>query len=342
MKKAEEEVLALKDQLAQRATDKYHDLFNSIDEGFCIIEKVRGDGPLDFVFVETNPAFEAHTGAADVVGKTIREAFPLESEEWFLIYDTIVRTGEHVKFERGMDSQERTLELYAFRIKDETSRRVGIVFRDITERKKAEQKIRESKELMEGIAETIPDMISVQEYPSRKIIYSNRAPFSMNGFDPDEMKKMAVEERHTLIHPEDIDHLRKYADGLAGLSDEDVATLEYRSKSKTNDWMWLRVRTKVFERDQEGKVKSIVNIIQNITAKKQVEEELTRYTAELKKSKDLLQSIIDSSLSTIRVFSAVRDERDDIIDLRIVLKKDATNEDFSGTIGKLFRKCILS
>ena len=35
-----------------------------------------------------------------------------------------------------METQEKVLELYAFQIKDETKRRVAIVFRDITQRKK--------------------------------------------------------------------------------------------------------------------------------------------------------------------------------------------------------------
>ena len=76
LKKAEDALIALKDELARKATDRYQTLFNSIDEGFCIIEKVEEDGPLDFRFIEINPAFEMQVGVGDVVGKTIREAFP--------------------------------------------------------------------------------------------------------------------------------------------------------------------------------------------------------------------------------------------------------------------------
>ncbi len=132
LKKAEDAVIALKDELARKATDRYQTLFNSIDEGFCIIEKVQEDGPLDFRFIEINPAFEMHIGVGDVVGKTIRQAFSGESDEWCRTYDSIINTGKEIRFEREMETQDKVLELYAFRIKDETERRVAIVFRDIT------------------------------------------------------------------------------------------------------------------------------------------------------------------------------------------------------------------
>ena len=47
---------------------------------------------------------------------------------------------------------------------------------------------------MENIADTMPAMISVQEYPSRKVIYYNREPYSMSGLSVDDLAKMPVEE----------------------------------------------------------------------------------------------------------------------------------------------------
>ena len=328
MKKAEQEVLSLKDQLSQKATDRYQTLFNSINEGFCIIEKLHTEGPLDFRFIEANPAFAIHTGASNVVGKTIREAFPQESEEWFLIYDHVVTTGREIRFERAMDSHDTTLELYAFRVNDETMRRVAVVFRDVTERKRAERKLKESKDLVESIAETIPDMVSVQELSSRKIIYSNREPFSLNGFNADDLAKMTVDERHALVHPDDIDGLVSHIESLSHMTDGQVATHEYRAKHKTEDWVWLRVRSKVFERDETGKVKSIANVIQNISEQKKAAEKLNA-------NGELLQSIIDASLSTIRVMSAVRHQSGEIVDFRYVLSSGPTGQP-SDRVGKLF------
>src|SRR5665213_1065810 len=127
---------------------RYHSLFNSIDEGFCVIEKVEGGvgETVDFRYLEANPAFATQSGMSDMVGKTIRQALPDEPEGWCLIYDTVLRTGEPIKFERGLVSHGRVLELYAFRVEDKTHRRVAVIFKDITEHKRAEAALRESEE----------------------------------------------------------------------------------------------------------------------------------------------------------------------------------------------------
>jgi two-component system, chemotaxis family, CheB/CheR fusion protein len=133
LKEAEEALL--------KSEERYRTLFASIDEGFCVIERVEGppSAPLDFRYVEANPAFAAHTGVSGVVGKTIRQAFPGEPEAWFHTYDHVLRTGEAMRFECGLVTQGRVLELYAFRIEDDSHRRVAVIFKDVTARRRAEE-----------------------------------------------------------------------------------------------------------------------------------------------------------------------------------------------------------
>ena len=135
--------------------------------------------------------------------------------------------------------------------------------------------LKETKELLQNISEAIPDMISVQEYPSRKMIYSNRESYSLNGFSVEELSKMTVEERHNLIHPHDRDQLKKYVERFPFLLNDELATIEYRSRNKQDQLVWLHARGKVFERDEQGNPKSIVNVIQNVTAKKEAEEKIS-------------------------------------------------------------------
>src|SRR6185436_14431107 len=108
------------EEALRESEERYRTLFESIDEGFCVIEKVEGEvgQPLDFLYVEANPAFADQSGVGGVVGKTIRQLFPGEPEEWFEIYNNILKTGVPMKFERELVTQGRILEIYAFRVED--------------------------------------------------------------------------------------------------------------------------------------------------------------------------------------------------------------------------------
>ena len=79
----------------------------------------------DFRYIAANPAFAAQSGVGNVVGKTIREAFPGEPQRWFDTYDAVLTTGTPVRFELGLATQGRVLELYAFRIEDQSQKRVA-------------------------------------------------------------------------------------------------------------------------------------------------------------------------------------------------------------------------
>ena len=150
--------------------------------------------------------------------------------------------------------------------------------------------LKESKELLQSIAEAIPDMISVQEYPSRKVIYHNREQYKANGLNVDELAKKTIEERHKLVHPEDIKLLHEYAERFATLSNDDIVTVEYRVINKLNEWIWLRARGKVFERNEKDNVISIVNVIQNIVEEKKVEEEIAKHHDILKQAEELAKA----------------------------------------------------
>ncbi|MFI4963959.1 MAG: CheR family methyltransferase [Caulobacterales bacterium] len=132
----------LADAALRESDERYRTLFHAIDQGFCVIEKVETPAgkPSDFRYVVANPAFAAQTGVGDVVGKTIREAFPGEPQDWFDIYDTVLKTGEPIRFERDLVTQGRCLELYAFPVGHAANRHLAVLFADVTARKRAERR----------------------------------------------------------------------------------------------------------------------------------------------------------------------------------------------------------
>jgi PAS domain S-box-containing protein len=119
---------------------RYRQLFSSLDEGFCVIEMIFDDRerPVDYRFLEINPAFERQTGLRDAVGKRMRELAPQHEARWFEIYGHIALTGEAARFQNRAEQLHRWFDVYAFRFGAPPERQVAILFNDITQRKQAE------------------------------------------------------------------------------------------------------------------------------------------------------------------------------------------------------------
>ena len=135
-------------QEALRANEeKYRSLFESIDTGFCVIEMIwddQGDAT-DYRFVEMNPAFVAHTGLQDVVGKTIRQVHPGFEQAFIDRYVRVARTGEAIRFEEGSEAMGRWFEAYAFVLRPENRDQIAVLFSDISERRRSEQALQAAK-----------------------------------------------------------------------------------------------------------------------------------------------------------------------------------------------------
>ena len=124
--------------------ERYRTLFESVDQGFCIFEMIfdAQDRPVDYRFLEMNPMFEAHTGLHDAVGRTAREMIPTLDAFWFETYGRVAQTGEPVRFENAAPAMGRWFDVYATRLGGPDSRRVALLFSDITARKQSEETLR--------------------------------------------------------------------------------------------------------------------------------------------------------------------------------------------------------
>ena len=140
---------------AQRALheseQRYRALFENMDEGFCVIELLHDaqDRVIDFRYVTSNKAFEKQCGFQNALGKTIRQLVPDIEESWMETYDQVARTGQSIRFESPSAAMQRHFDVFAFRIGDNQSKTVGILFSDITEQKKAELEIKSLNKILE-------------------------------------------------------------------------------------------------------------------------------------------------------------------------------------------------
>jgi two-component system CheB/CheR fusion protein len=120
--------------------ERYRTLFGSMDEGFCVVELLfnkRGKA-VDYRFLEVNPPFAKLTGLRAATGKRVLELVPDFDTYWFDVYGKVALTGKPVRVVNEVKALGRWFDVYAFRIGGAESRKVAILFSNITERKKTE------------------------------------------------------------------------------------------------------------------------------------------------------------------------------------------------------------
>jgi PAS domain S-box-containing protein len=125
----------------RESEERYRTLFESIDEGFCVIEVLfdAAGTPVDYRFIETNPAFVKQTGLTNATGQCILDLAPNLDQYWFETYGQVVTSGIPSRFEGYTTDLNRWFDVYAFPMGSPGGARVAVLFSDITQRKQAEQ-----------------------------------------------------------------------------------------------------------------------------------------------------------------------------------------------------------
>jgi two-component system CheB/CheR fusion protein len=119
---------------------QYRRLFDSIDEGFCVIDVIfdEQERPCDYRFIDVNEGFERQTGLVGAVGKTMRSLSPEHEQQWYEVYGRVAVTRQPQRFEQRAASLGRYYEVYAFPAGEPHERKVGILFNDVSVRKESE------------------------------------------------------------------------------------------------------------------------------------------------------------------------------------------------------------
>ncbi|MGC1402404.1 MAG: PAS domain S-box protein [Thermodesulfobacteriota bacterium] len=263
---------------------KYHTLFNSIIEGFCIIEMVfDAEGrPVDYRFLEINREFEKQTGLHDAEGKLMRDLAPDHEAHWFEIYGKIALTGEPARFVNEAKALNRWYDVCAFRVDEPENRRVAICFSDITERKRAEEKtqkliaaVQQERDRLSALVNSITDEVWFADIKKQ---FTLANPSALQEFDIGtsdgaiDVEKFAASLE--VYRPDGSPRPVEEAPPLRALQGEVVRNQEETIRTPRTGGLRFRQVSAAPVKDAEGHIIGSVSVVRDITERKQMEEQL--------------------------------------------------------------------
>ncbi len=264
---------------------KYRTLFENMMEGFAYCKMLFDDEgqPVDWIYIDANPAFYEITGLEDVEGKKVTEAIPgiIEAQpELFELYGRVTLSGEPETIEVYFKPLEIWLNISAFNPAPE---HFVAVFENITERKMAEMALKKSEEKFRNLFETMAQGVIYQD--KKGIITSaNPAAEEILGLTQDQIKGRSSEDQSwKVIHEDGTDFPSGTHPAMVALKTgkrvKNVIMGIYNPNK--SEYVWLNVSSTPEFEAGENEPSSVYNTFEDITILKKVEEALRERNAQI-------------------------------------------------------------
>jgi PAS domain S-box-containing protein len=218
------------------------------------------------------------------VGKTDFDFMAAEHAREFHNDDAeILRTGQPIigKEESGIwpDGHVTWVSATKMPLRDANGAIIGTfgVSRDITERKRFEEALRESEEKYRSLVSNIPDVSWTMDANQRFVFISNNME-RLSGFSPDEVYEHGAHLYLSSLHPDDVSKVREAFRAL--FAEGRPYDVECRVRRKDGDWIWIHDRA-LATYEKEG-IRYADGLLSDITERKWIEGtlRLTQFSVE--------------------------------------------------------------
>jgi two-component system, cell cycle sensor histidine kinase and response regulator CckA len=259
-------------QALKVSEENLRSLFDNMTEGVALHELlVNDDGkPMDYRIIEVNSRYEKILGIEkeDIQGKRATEAYHTPEAPYLETYATVVQTGIPRQFETYYQPFDKYLEISAAPWGENG---FAAIFTDITNRKNAEQALRETEEKFRLAFETSPDAININRLKDGLYIDVNEGFTSLTGFTKEDVVGKTSTEINIWNNP---DERKELVQGLMSKGYYENLEAQFRRKDGSLTTALMSARIIMLQGTQH-----IISITRDISERKRAEDDLRRSEA---------------------------------------------------------------
>jgi len=279
----------------RESEERFRTILETIESAFAIVQVKfdADDQPVDYRFVEANPAFERQAGV-NLRGKWVTEFAPDLERFWFETYGRVAKTGEPASFESYARAFERWFDVRAVRVGDPADRQIAILFSDVTARHAAEDRLRTSEAVARQNVERVQlalaagAIIGTWNWDLPTDCFNVDEAFAHSfGIDPALGREgLSLEQVIATVHPED-------RNGLIAAIDKAIArggayAHQYRVRRADGRYYWIEANGRV-DLAEDGTPLRFPGVLIDVEERRSVEAERDRANAALRALNDTLE-----------------------------------------------------
>jgi len=288
------ERLVVREAELSESLGKYHELFDTMMEGFayCRVLYDENGRPADWIYLNVNPAFEQLTGLKSVIGKRALEVMPdirNTAPEFFDAWGRVASTGQPEIFEAEFRPSNKWRK---FSIISPEKDYIVTVFEDITARKNAESNLRGSEKRYRDLFEINNAVMFIIDPETGRIVDANDAASRFYGYSREELRESSI-TRINISDPAQIRNDLGQAAGSKGVM------FQFRHRKKSGEIRDVQVFSAPITFDDRILLHSV---IMDVTEQKNAEYALVQANKKLNLLSGITRHDIRNQLTALNAY----------------------------------------
>ncbi|MBW2650868.1 MAG: PAS domain S-box protein, partial [Deltaproteobacteria bacterium] len=276
----------------RESEEKYRRIFESIQD-------VYYEAGLDGTVLEISTSVEnvSQYKRQELIGMSLYDIYtnPEERDEFLKLILDKEKVNDFEISLTDKDGSKHPCSITTLLVKDEQGNPIKLVgsMRDITDRKRAEEKLKESEKMFRLITENMNDIVLLMDL-NGKVLYAGPSHKEILGYEPEERVGTFSFE---IVHPEDMENVAALLKTAIAASKPGRA--EYRIRHADGHYIWVEgVGNFVFDEDGTA-VGGIMNV-RDITDRKKAAEEIKSHQEHITLINQILRHDLTNDLVVIQ------------------------------------------